>query len=164
MIDEGDRAPAFELPSTSGGDVSLGAMLDRGTLVLLFNRGAWCSYCAEQLQTFSHLEYDLWRNHDTNVLGISGDPVPAHRQMQDRFDLSVPLLSDRALDASEAWVGIEENDAHGDIPYAATFVVDPDGVVQYAHHADDASDRTYANYVRHFISGGYEEPYARAET
>jgi peroxiredoxin len=160
MIEEGDRAPSFELPSTTGGETSLEAMVDRGTVVVLFNRGAWCSYCAEQLQTFSTLEYDLWRNHDTTVLGISGDAVPAHRQMQDRFGLSVPLLSDRSLAVSEEWVGIEENDAHGDIPYAATFIVDPDGVVQYAHHADDASDRTYANYARHVISSGFERPYA----
>ncbi len=160
MIDEGDQAPAFELPSTTGGEVSLAAMLDRGTLVVLFNRGVWCSYCAEQLQTFSNLEYDLWRNHDTNVVGISGDSVPAHRQMQDRFDLSVPLLTDRSLDVADEWVGIEETDAHGDIPYAATFVIDPEGVVRYAHHADNAADRTYANYVRHFVAGGFEQPYA----
>jgi peroxiredoxin len=160
MIEAGDRAPSFELPSTTGGESSLEGLLDRGTLVVLFNRGVWCSYCAEQLQTFSNHEYDLWRNHGTTVVGISGDPVPAHRRMQDRFDISVPLLSDRSLAVSEEWVGIEQTDAHGDIPYAATFVVDPDGVVRYAHHADDASDRTYANYVRHFVAGGFEQPYA----
>jgi peroxiredoxin len=32
MLDEGDQAVAFELPSATGGEVSLGAMLDRGTL------------------------------------------------------------------------------------------------------------------------------------
>ena len=160
MIDEGDQAPTFELPSTTGGEVTLDAMLDRGTLVLLFNRGVWCSYCAEQLQTFSNHEYDLWRNHGTNVLGLTGGPVSANRQMQDRFDISVPLLSDRSLDVTEDWVGIEHNDAHGDIPYSATFIIDSEGVVQYAHHADNASDRTYANYARHFISGGFERPYS----
>jgi peroxiredoxin len=135
-------------------------MLDRETLVVLFSRGVRCSYCAEQLQTYSNHEYDLWRNHDTNVLGIDGDSVPAHRQMQDRSDVSVSLLSDRSLDVTEEWVGIEHKYAHGDIPYAATFVIDPEGVVRYAHHANNAADRTYANYVRHFVSGGYEQPYA----
>jgi peroxiredoxin len=127
--------------------------------VILFNRGVWCSYCAEQRRTFANHEYDLWRNHDTNVIGISGDSVPAHRQMQDRFGISVPLLTDRSLDVAAAWVEIEETDDHDDIPYAPTFVVDPDGVVRYVHHAENATDRTYANYVRHFVSGGYEQPY-----
>lgn len=160
MIEEGDTAPSFELPSTTGGNDTLDGLLDSGTLVLLFNRGTWCSYCAEQLQAFSALEYDLWRHHGTRVVGLTGDPVPANRQMQDRFDLSVPLLSDTGLEVSAEYVGIEENQSHGDIPFAATFIIDADRTVQYAHHAENAADRTYANYARHFIKNGYERPYA----
>lgn len=159
-MEEGHTAPSFELPSTTGAQSTLEELLDGGTLVLLFNRGVWCSYCAEQLQTFSNHEYDLWRNHDTTVVGLTGDPVPANRQMQDRFDLSVPLLSDTSLEVTADWVGIEETPSHGDIPFAATFIIDADRTVQYAHHAENASDRTYANYARHFISDGYERPYA----
>jgi peroxiredoxin len=160
MLEEGDRAPSFELPSTSRAKRSLADLRDRGTVVLVVNRGVWCSYCAEQLQTFSHHEYDLWRNHDTHVVGLTGDSVGANREMQDRFDLSVQLLSDTSLSVAERYTGIEDSQAHGEIPFSGTFVIDPDGVVQYAQHAENPADRTYANYVRHFVAGGYERPYA----
>nr|WP_276250024.1 redoxin domain-containing protein [Halomicroarcula sp. SHR3] len=53
-------APEFTLESTAGGEVSLADRLEDGPVVVLINRGHWCSFCAEQLQTFSEVAYDLW--------------------------------------------------------------------------------------------------------
>ena len=55
---------------------------------------------------------------------------------------------------------IEETERHGRIPLAGTFVVDPEGVVQYEQVSETPADRTYANFVRHFVREGYEIPYA----
>ncbi len=159
MVEVGDRAPEFTLDSTGGGEVSLTKQTASGPAVVVLNRGYWCSYCAEQLQTFSNLAYDLWRNHDTTVLPITGDPVPELVEMRDRFDLSIQLLSDPDLTVASQYTGVEENATYGRIPLAGTFVVDTDGVVRYAHTSDTPADRTYANYVRHFITKEFEEPY-----
>ena len=160
MVDEGEPAPDFALASTAGGEVRLSATLDRGPSVLVINRGTWCSYCAEQLQTFSNHEYDLWRHLGVDVLPVVGDPVPDLVAMRDRFDLGLQLLADPDLAVAAEYSGTEETDDHGTIPVAATYVVDEDGVVRYAQVAEHPADRTYANWVRHFIRGGYERPYA----
>lgn len=159
MVDEGERAPDFGLESTAGGEVRLSETLESGPTVVLFNRGAWCSYCAEQLQTFSALGYDLWRHLGVDVLPVLGDPVPALVGMRDRFDLGLQLLSDPDLAVARQYSGTEHTDAHGEIPVSGTYVVDEDGVVRYAQVAEDPADRTYANWVRHFVREGYERPY-----
>lgn len=162
MVTVGDAAPAFSLSTTGGGESSLAATLDAGPAVVVTNRGYWCSYCAEQLATYSALAYDLWRNHDTTILPILGDPVPDLVEMRDRFDLRVQLLSDPDLSVSAAYAGTEDSPDHGEIPLAGTFIIDDDGIVRYAQVAENPSDRTYANYVRHFITNGFDAPYGNA--
>lgn len=159
MIEEGQKAPPYSLPSTAGDTVELTDALQSGPVVVLILRGHWCSYCAEQLQTFSELSYDLWRHEDVTIHPITGDQVPTLVEMRDRFDLQIQLLSDRDLSVAPAYTGIEDSGSRGRIPVGGTFVVDTDRVVQYAHVAADPADRTYANHVRHFIREGFERPY-----
>lgn len=159
MPDAGSHAPAFELPDTAGGTVSLDEATADGPAVLLFNRGAWCSYCAEQLQAFSALAYDLWRHLDVDIVPIFGDPVPDLVRMRDRYELSLQLCADEDLSVANEYGGIERTDTHGEIPIAATYVVDEAGTIRYEQVAEDPSDRTYANYVRAFIRDGFVEPY-----
>lgn len=159
MVAEGEPAPDFALSSTAGGEVRLSETLERGPSVLLFNRGWWCSYCAEQLQAFSNLEYDLWRHLGADVLPIVGDPVADLVEMRDRFDLRLQLLSDPDTTVAATYSGTEVTDDHGTIAIAGTYIVDEEGVVRYAQVAETPADRTYANWVRHFIKNGYERPY-----
>ncbi|MFB6299625.1 MAG: redoxin domain-containing protein [Halobacteriales archaeon] len=159
MVEIGETAPAFELPDTTGGSTSLTEVTESGPAVLVFNRGTWCSYCAEQLQTFSALEYDLWRHLNVDIVPIVGDPVPELVEMRDRFDLGLQLCADTDLTVSRQYGGIEESETHGEIPLAATYVIDETGTIRYAQVAENPADRTYANYIRAFIRDGFEKPY-----
>ena len=49
-VQEGDRAPDFELVNAFGARVRLSDHLARGPVVLSFYRGAWCPYCNLQLR------------------------------------------------------------------------------------------------------------------
>lgn len=159
MTSLSEQAPDFTLENTAGAEITLSETLERaqhhfnppGPTVLLFLRGYWCSYCAEQLQTFDRLEYDLWRNYNVDILPIAGDSLPALTEMRDRHDLGFELLSDPDLSVTERYTGIEDHEHYGQIPHPGTYIVDTDGVVQYEHIAANPSDRTYANYVRHAI-------------
>jgi len=59
---EESNAPDFTLDSTANEEVTLSESLEEGPTVVLINRGHWCSFCAEQLGTFSEVAYDLWFN------------------------------------------------------------------------------------------------------
>ena len=154
-----EDAPEFTLESTSGGEVSLSETLEDGPTVVLVNRGSWCSFCAEQLGTFSEVSYDLWFNDGVDILPVVTDSVPALTEMRDRFDLDVQLLADPDGAVAEQYSGTEET-SHGLTGIAATYVVDSDGVVRYEQVADHPADRTYGNWVRYFIRNGFEDVFS----
>lgn len=155
----GEEAPDFELESTRGDTVRLSDTLDNGPTVVVFFRGNWCSYCQETLRTYSHLNYDLWRHLDVDVLPVTKDDVPDLVEMRDRFDLTTELLSDPDLEATHAYTDTEDSSKHGEIPVPATFVVDTDGIVRFGDVGRDPSDRVNANLVRHIIKNDFDHPY-----
>ena len=155
---DGEQAPEFELESTAGETVALAEKLEAGPAVVLINRGHWCSFCAEQLRTFSDVYEDLRFNHDANVLPVVTDPVGPVTEMRDRHDLRFQLLADPDGEVAERYSGTEET-SHGLTGVAGTYVVDTDGVVRYEDVADDPADRTYGNWVRYFVREDYEAPF-----
>ena len=155
---EGTQAPEFELQSTAGENVSLTESLEAGPAIVLINRGHWCSFCAEQLQTFGEVAYDLWFHDDVDVLPVVTDPIGKVTEMRDRYDLSVQLLADPDGEVADQYSGTEET-SHGLTGVAATYVVDETGDVRYEQVADHPADRTYGNWIRYFVRNGYEDPF-----
>ncbi|MFC6826557.1 peroxiredoxin family protein [Halopelagius fulvigenes] len=158
MTLEQTQAPDFTLENTGGGETTLSETLDSGPTVVLVNRGHWCSFCAEQLQTFSEVSYDLWFNDDIDVVPVVTDPMDEVTEMRDRFDLDIQLLADPEGTVTDQYSGTEET-SHGLTGVAATYVVDEDGTVRYEQVADHPADRTYGNWVRYFIRNDYEDPF-----
>ena len=44
-------------------------------------------------------------------------------------------------------------------PTVGTYIIDTDGIVRYEQVADHPGDRTYGNYVRYYIRGGFADPF-----
>lgn len=155
---EGEQAPEFELPSTGGETVSLAEHVENGPVVVLINRGYWCSFCAEQLQTFSEVAYDLWFNDNVDILPVVTDDLQKVTEMRDRYDLSIQLLADPNGEVAEQYSGTEQT-SHDLTGIAAAYVIDDDDVVRYEQIADHPADRTYGNWVRYFIRNEYTDPF-----
>jgi peroxiredoxin len=150
--------PVLVLESTGGGTVRLTETLADGPSVVLVNRGHWCSFCAEQLQTFSNVSYDLWFNDGVDVLPVVPDPIERVTEMRDRYDLAIQLLADPDGAVTEQYSGTEQT-SHGLTGIAGTYVVDTDGRVRYEQVADHPADRTHGNWVRYFVRNGHEDPF-----
>ncbi|MEZ3165186.1 redoxin domain-containing protein [Halorubrum sp. RMP-47] len=156
LLDE--DAPNFSAQSTAGGEVSLAETLDDGPTIVLINRGHWCSFCAEQLQTFSEVSYDLWFNDGVDVLPVVTDTLEKATEMRDRYDLDIQLLTDPDGEIADQFSGTEET-SHGVTGIAATYVIDEDGTVRYEQVAEHPGDRTYGNYIRYFIRNDFADPF-----
>jgi peroxiredoxin len=156
---EGSTAPDFTLRNTVGAEVTLSETLDSGPSVVVTFRGTWCSFCAEQLQTFSNLAYDMHRHQGVDVLPVAGASVGDLAAMRDRYDLRIQLLADPDFEVSRAYAGVREHPDHGRHTRAGTFLVDPTGTVRYEHLADHSADRRYANFFRYLIDDDYEDEY-----
>ncbi len=157
LLDE--PAPKFELESTAGGSVSLSETLESGPTVVIPFRGTWCSFCAEQLQTFSALAYDMHRHQGIDILPFANVPTSDLTEFRDLYDLRLQLLSDPGFETSRKYSGVTEHPDHGEHTRAGTFVVDTEGTVRYEHVSEHSADRTYANSVRYFVKRDYEDRY-----
>jgi thioredoxin-dependent peroxiredoxin len=90
----GARAPNFKLPRDGGGSVSLGAFKGR-KLVLYFYPKADTPGCTKEAIDFNALRRDFARV-ETDILGVSADPVGAQDKFRDKHALAIPLASDES--------------------------------------------------------------------
>jgi peroxiredoxin Q/BCP len=128
-IEVGERAPEFELESTSG---SVDRLSDhRGRWVILaFYPGDFTPVCTRQFCSYRD-GADRLDELDADVLGISPQSVTSHERFASEHHLTVPLLADPEHATARAYGVV----APGGLVRRSIFIVGPDGVVRYRHVA-----------------------------
>jgi thioredoxin-dependent peroxiredoxin len=100
----GSKAPDFTLPRDGGGTLSLSGFKGRN-LVLYFYPKADTPGCTTESIAFSGLKRAFARA-DTEIVGVSADPVKAQDKFRDKHGLTVALASDeekKMLTAYGVW-------------------------------------------------------------
>jgi thioredoxin-dependent peroxiredoxin len=92
MLQDGDKAPDFELPLESGGPLRLSG-LEGKAVVLYFYPKDDTSGCTAEAKDFSRLAGDF-RSAGAEVIGVSPDSVESHRKFRKKYDLDVRLAAD----------------------------------------------------------------------
>ena len=103
-LEPGSKAPAFTLKRDGGGAVSLADFKGR-KLVIYFYPKADTPGCTKESIDFSRLKKEFAKA-DTEIIGISADPVEAQDRFKKKHKLSLSLGSDpehKMLTAYEAW-------------------------------------------------------------
>jgi peroxiredoxin len=143
MLEPGTSAPNFVLPGVSAGADSaieqydLSDALADGPVIVNFYLFDFHPECTEQLCDLSNLSwFDI--NEDVTVFAISTDRSFSHRAFADAENLDFPLLSDSDGSVAEAFdVLYDEFQNHRRIAKRSVFVIDTDGIIQYAWSADE---------------------------
>ncbi|MFH0960824.1 MAG: peroxiredoxin [Pseudomonadota bacterium] len=125
----GDLAPAFSLPTLSGGSVSLDQYRNKNNVVLSFVPAAWTPVCSQQWPGYN-IARDLFEKLDTVVIGISVDNIPTlHAWTKEMGNLWFPVASDFWPHGAVAQkYGILRSDG---VSERALFVIDKKGIVRY---------------------------------
>ena len=92
MLNEGDKAPDFELPTDTGVPLKLSNLKGR-PVVLYFYPKDDTSGCTAESKEFSCLVEDFKRA-GAEVIGISPDPVASKAKFRKKHDLTVQLAAD----------------------------------------------------------------------
>lgn len=156
----GVRAPDVTMPDALNQPVRLSTLWQQGPLVLIFYRGGWCPYC--------NLELRAWQQHLAALKQIGGQLVAVSPQTPDnslstaeKNELAFPVLSDSALEAATAFgvafemppelidlysrVGNDLPMLNGNgrwvLPVPATYVIDRNGSIAFAHVEADYRER-----------------------
>ena len=89
----GQKAPDFDVVSSSGKRLKLAELVDRKNVVLYFYPGDFTPVCTKETCGFNAI-YDELAGEDTEVIGVSVDSDDSHRKFAEKYDLKFALVSD----------------------------------------------------------------------
>ena len=89
-----EKAPNFTLPRDGGSSVSLADFKGR-KLVLYFYPKADTPGCTQEAIAFNGLKR-AFAKAETDIVGVSADPVKAQDKFRDKHDLTIALASDES--------------------------------------------------------------------
>jgi peroxiredoxin Q/BCP len=127
----GDKAPDFELPSSSGKPVKLSSMKGKSVVLYFYPQddtpGCTREACAfrDNLPKFGGL--------DAVILGVSKDSLASHAKFISKYSLNFTLLSDEDLVAHKLYDTWKEKNNYGRTYMGterSTFVIDENGKIK----------------------------------
>ena len=97
-LEVGDKAPAFDLPSTAGGSYRLGGR----TVVLAWFPRAYTPGCTMQCKSLAK-NGDLIRAFDVDYFMVSTDPLEDNAGFAAKYDADFAMLSDPTTETAKAY-------------------------------------------------------------
>jgi peroxiredoxin len=148
----GAKAPDVTLPDALNRPVQLSALWQRGPLVLVFYRGGWCPYCNLELRAWQQ-QADALQHLGSQLVAVSPQTPDNSLSTAEKNALAFPVLSDSALQAATAFgvafemppalialytqagndLAVVNGNGRWVLPLPATYVIDRDGRIVYAH-------------------------------
>jgi len=161
----GDQAPDFTLPNATGEKVTLADLLKQGPVVLTWYRGGWCPYCNIALSALQEKLPEI-EKAGAQLVAISPETPDHSLETAEKQGLEFQVLSDvgnkvadtfgivfkmtpDVAEAMEKGVGLSKwnADDSGELPLAATYVIEPDGKIAYAFLDADYRNRAEPSEV-----------------
>jgi peroxiredoxin len=121
-------APAFTMPSTAGGSVSLSDLAGHNVL-LYFNEGVGCDACFYQTIELEKAGAEL-AEKDVTLLPIVMNPVESVQGELGRFQITTPYLIDVDGSVSRAY-GVLGKGMHADLPGHGFVFIDATGQIRW---------------------------------
>ena len=152
-IGVGQQAPDFNLYDSDKNRVSLSDFKGKNVLLLFFPQ-AFTGTCTKELCS-TRDNIALYNQANAQVFGISVDSVFTLAKYKEEQHLNFPLLSDFNKEISTVYGSLYENfafDMRG-VSKRSAFVIDKDGIVQYAEVLETASDLPDFTAIQKTLAG-----------
>jgi peroxiredoxin len=152
MLELGQEAPDFELPSADMQMVRLSDFRGKKQVVLFFYPKDDTPGCTIESQEFSDLQEEF-DQLDTVVMGISRDNCISHGDFRDKYGLTVQLLADVEGEVCNAYGVLQEREKNGlkkVVAVRSTFMIDKEGILELALY--DVAPKGHAQDVLDILS------------
>lgn len=152
-IVKGQKAPDFTLFNSEKNKVSLGDYAGQN-LVILFFPQAFTGVCTTELCSVRD-NLNVYTSLNAAVVGISVDSIFTLAKFKEEQQYNFPLLSDFNKTVSQAYGAFYDEfvfDMKG-VSRRAAFVVDKEGVVQYAEVLESAGDQPNFDAIKEVLGG-----------
>ena len=131
MLEVGMKAPQFTLPDKDGNMVSLTDFIGKKVVLYFYPKDSTPG-CTRQACAFAGA-YESFKDNDIVVIGISKDSVASHKKFAEKYDLPFILISDKELDAIQAYGVWQEKKLYGKVSFGVvrtTFIIDEAGNIE----------------------------------
>jgi len=152
MSKVGQPAPEFSLFDSEKNKVNLADQKGKN-VVLLFFPQAFTGVCTTELCTVRD-SISQYNNTNAQVYGISVDSVFTLAKFKEEQQLNFPLLSDFNKEASASYDSLIQDfvfDMKG-VSKRAAFVIDKEGIIQYAEILDKVTDLPDFNAIQETLA------------
>ncbi|MBS0233021.1 MAG: peroxiredoxin [Proteobacteria bacterium] len=128
MIEDGKKAPDFNLPDETGNKVRLSKLKGRVVVVYFYPKDD-TSGCTQEAKDFTCLA-DAFAAEGAELIGISPDSSASHQKFKSKHGLSIRLLADEQKEAATAYGVWVEKSMYGRKYMGverSTFLIDKSG-------------------------------------
>jgi len=158
-LNVGDKALNFTLKNALNKSVNLYDELKNGPVVLTWYRGGWCPYCNITLHALQD-KLPEFKNEGATLLALTPELPDNSLSTSEKNNLEFSVLSDLENTVGKEYgvvytltddvatiynAGFGLNKVNGDnsnqLPLAATYVIDTNGIIQYAFLDADYTKR-----------------------
>lgn len=168
----GDQVPAFELPDGDGMMWRSEDLLRSGPLVIVFYRGRWCAYCNTQLAALQQVHSQI-AAAGASLVAISPQTQKHTYMTRDTHTLRFPVLSDpdntvakkfglvwrlppelqQMYEAIMTKLPRYNGEESWELPLAATYIVQPDGIISFVRVDADWRERPEPEEIVEHLRG-----------
>jgi len=159
-VPNGHQVGDITITDIDGAEVTMSDLWGEQPLMVVFYRGGWCPFCNMQIRELSE-DYAAFEEQGVTPVLISVDQPDVAALTTETYDIPFPVLSDSDLIAHEEFNVVYKLTAqeiqraeqrgrdfgdwsgrdHESIALASSFLVDSDGVVQWATVIEDYTSR-----------------------
>ena len=128
MLQDGDIAPDFELPTDDGQRVKLSQLRGKPVVVYFYPKDD-TSGCTVEAKDFSRLAPEF-RKAGIEIIGVSPDSIESHHKFRNKHDLTIRLAADTDKVAAMAYGVWAQKSMYGRTYMGverATFLIDKAG-------------------------------------
>lgn len=157
----GDLAPDFSLLDATGKRVTLSRELAKGPIIIDFYRGGWCPYCNLELRAYQRALPKI-QELGAQLIAISPQTPDASLSTQEKNNLEFAVLSDKDGKVANQYqlvfklqdylielykqsgfdLELSNGNEKWELPKPATYVLDQNGIIAFAHVSSDYKERT----------------------
>ena len=156
----GDTAPDFKMADQNGKKVHLKNLLKQGSVVLVFYRGEWCSFCNKQISKLSD-SLSLVKAKGASVVTVTMETARNIKKTIEKTKADFPVIEDKSRKISNDYkvafavndemnsqykkYGIDIQKTNGkngaNLPVPATYIIGKNGKIKYVFFNTDFKQR-----------------------